>query len=222
MDDEQLQRLPIQDNEDLIQEHINGRISAPVGGAGRYFTIKVSVLLLYLLGVACGFWPTIQLTIVSIAAMTEFWLAKNVDGLELVGMRWSHEIGDSGDPRWVFYSRRDPYVPEPANSNVFWSGLFGGCILWLCITFWAMFDFTTMNTLIALFVLVLHSTNLAGFLACHSVSTKQADDVARSVLLGDNFESDKLEIEEDKEIPELNDGNLEIQIDNVEKLENDI
>ena len=212
MDEEQSKKNN-QDQVDLIQDHIQDTFVASAGAAGRFLTVQFAVILVYLLGVACNFYPTVQLILVSFASIVEFWLCKNVDGLDLVGMRWSHEIGYGGDPQWIFYSRHDPYVPDPMNSNVFWFVLFGGCFFWFCIFFWAIFEFTGMNIFISLLVLAEHSCNACCFLKCHSVSTKQADDVARSVLLGPSFDNNKLEIDGGEE---SNNNNNNTQLNNVD------
>ncbi|KAK8884134.1 Golgi apparatus membrane protein tvp23 [Tritrichomonas musculus] len=178
-----------QDQVDLIHNHIQDNFVASAGGAERYIIVKFTVIFIYLIGVAFSFYPTLQLALVSLATIIEFWLCKNVDGLDLVGMRWSHEIGYGGDPQWIFYSRQDPYVPDPMNSNIFWFVLFGGFFIWFCIFFWAIFEFSGMNVLISFLVLAAHACNACCFLKCHSVSTKQADDVARSVLLDSSFDN---------------------------------
>lgn len=200
-----------QDQQNLIHDHASQRVYAPIGGAGRFLTIKFSVILIYLFGVAFNFYPSVQLFFVTLAAVFEFWLCKNNDGLELVGMRWSHEIGDGGDPQWVFYSRPDPYVPMPLNSTMFWTGLFGGSFLWFCICFWALFQFSGMNLMIAMFVFGLHLVNSCCFWKCHNVSTKQADDVARSVLLGNRIENDGHENPETTSV--YNQDTTEIHLD---------
>lgn len=212
--DEEKVKNDNQDQVDLIQNHIQDNFISSVGGAGRFVTVQLIVIFIYLIGVACNFYPSIQLFLVSFAAIVEFWLCKNVDGLNLVGMRWSHEIGYGGDPQWIFYSRHDPYVPDPMNSNVFWFTLFGGCFFWFCIFFWAIFEFSGMNILISFLVFVEHACNACCFMKCHSVSAKQADDVARSVLLGPSFDNNKLEVEGQNNSNKTNSG--QSQLNNVD------
>lgn len=133
-------------------------------------------------------------------ALVEFWIVKNREGLNLVGLRWSHEIGDRGEPRWIFYSRKDPYVPEPINSTVFWSFMLGGIFLWVGIFIASILLWTWYYTLLCAGVMTLEIVNMACFMVCHSISAKQADDVARSVLLGPTaFDSEDLEPEAEPE-----------------------
>jgi hypothetical protein len=117
-------------------------------------------------------------------------------------MRWSHEIGDRGDPNWVFYSRRDPYVPEYLHASVFWSGLFVACVIWglacvVCLVTLFTYEFTKNLFILCLYTFVfgLEIVNMVCFLKCHRVSTQQADDVARWVLLN-GFDSDEMEPEQ--------------------------
>ncbi|OHT15604.1 hypothetical protein TRFO_42442 [Tritrichomonas foetus] len=201
----------IRDNEVLIDNHIMNAASSSSGVTSRYLITKFSVIFVFLISAILHFYPTLILTLVSISEIVEFWLVKNMFGLDLVGMRWSHEIGDSGESRWIFYSRPDPYVPEAACVRVFWAGLYGTFIIWTIIFLWTIFRSTWMNVFISLLVSVAQFVNLSCFLRCNNESTRQADDIARSVMLGDVFDggtldvgrTDTLVIEPDPEIEEI-------------------
>ena len=145
---------------------------------------KCITLFLFVAFAAADVWPCPGGAISLILAMAEFWGTKNVDGLALVGLRWSHEICENGEPRWVFYSRRDPYVPEPANAAIFWAATFGAVLTWFAITLTTLFIWRFFYAVVALVICALHAVNVSCFVKCHAVSNRQADDVARSVLLG--------------------------------------
>lgn len=183
-----------QDNEQLIGQI--GLSRYPPGGSARSIIMKSISLLFFFICIAARTPSEITAFFTLSMSLLELWISKNCDGLELVGMRWSHEIGDSGEARWVYYSRPDPYVPNAADSNIFWIGLYGSLVAWIAVFLWSAFSFGFFNTVIVILVVAAQLANTIGFVRCHGVSTRQAEDVARIVLLGDNFDSDELEKEE--------------------------
>jgi hypothetical protein len=197
---------PIPDNAQLIGGAV-WPLHPVLSGVGVFIVLKFVTALF---GVLVFFWadyPTPSSFLLLTAAFCEFWLCKNCHGLQLVGMRWSHEIGDRGDPHWVFYSRRDPYVPEPLHASVFWSGLFAACVVWglasLAALFVTLFKPRVFDLSLYAFAFGLELVNMSCFLKCHRVSTWQADDVARSVLLMTELDSD--EVEPDQQQPQQRD-----------------
>ncbi|KAH0794408.1 putative ribose-phosphate pyrophosphokinase [Histomonas meleagridis] len=159
--------------------------------SGRFLSLKVSLLLAYLVPILFDFYPSIKVFLTLLFSTIEIWFCKNVDGLNLVGMRWYHDTS-SGEPKWIFYSRPDPYVPEAYKSNIFWGGLFGIIVVWFIIFIWSIFSFSWFDTFICACIIGVESLNLICFLKCRSESSRQADEVVRSVLLGEMFDSDDL------------------------------
>lgn len=169
---------------------------APKQGTVREFVLlKVGTFLVFLICVGLDLWPCPALVFIGCAALAEFWGIKNKEGLELVGMRWSHEITELETPTWVFYSRRDPYVPEATASRVFWSGTFISCVVWFLILFTSMLRWNWFWTVVCALIFTAEVVNALCFKNCDGVSVQQIEDVARSVMLGDAFNSSDLESE---------------------------
>jgi hypothetical protein len=188
------------------EETHDGFLLAPLNpahfsGSSRFILCKVATAILFLLSTAFSRFPSLLLVLVLTPAIIEFWICKNSSGLDLVGMRWSHEIVQNSAAAWVFYVRKDPYVPYQADATGFWSGLFVSSITWFGFFIWSLFG-RWFQTVLCGLVLGLELTNTACFLRCHSVSRRQAADVARSMMLRLSFESDTMEPEPDVvEIP---------------------
>jgi hypothetical protein len=181
------------------EESHDGFLLAPLNpsqfsGSTRFILSKVITAALFLLSTLFSRFPSLCLILVLPPAVIEFWICKNCSGLELVGMRWSHEIVANSASAWVFYVRKDPYVPNQAHATVFWSGLFGSSIVWFGFFLGSIVSHWFQAVLCGL-VFALELTNTFCFLKCHSVSRKQAEAVARSVMLGESFESDVMEVE---------------------------
>ena len=174
---------------------IRSRRAPKQGTPSEFVLLKLVTVLSFLLCASLNVWPCPALLLIGIPALADFWLTKNKEGLELVGMRWSHEIGENGTPSWVFYSRRDPYVPEAVASRVFWSGTFLSCTLWALLFFVSAFLWRWFWTFVCTILLATEVANALCFRRCDTVSVQQIEDVARSVMLGDAFDSDDLEPE---------------------------
>jgi hypothetical protein len=182
----------------------------------RFIILKVVTLLCFFLSLFLDRLPTFTSVLVLTPAAAEFWVCKNWDGLSLVGMRWSHEVNEGGDPTWVFYSRRDPYVPEPADWFVFWAGVFGACLVWGLVTLIALPMTGPFASVRSALVLAAEAVNAFCFQRCSSVSYTQADDVARLLLFGDAHDSEEgepetLRVSAEKQLPveEMDDGREE-------------
>ena len=207
------------ENETLIENHSmnpNGITSSP---SGRYcliyyLAIRLSPLFLYFFSVFIfTSIPTFKILVITLSVFCEFWLTKNKEGLELVGLRWSHEISEAGkEPKWVFYARPDPYVPDTSKLRCFWTAMYAISIVWSIISLLSLLthDFKWSDTFLAFIATGCEYINLFCFLQCNKQSSKQADGIARTVMLGDAFDSDNLEPEpepdqeQDPEIQNIN------------------
>jgi hypothetical protein len=188
----------ITDDSELIRLPIRPRLPS-FSASGRYVILKLATVVVFLVSLSIRSYPALSAFLILTAALLEFWICKNADGLALVGMRWSHEISEHGNPSWVFYSRKDPYVPDRAQASLFWSGLFLTSLVWFALLFVSSFQWEWFTSMLCALVFAAELTNAFCFLRCHSVSAKQADDVARSVLLGDVFDSDTLDLDVDRQ-----------------------
>jgi hypothetical protein len=149
----------------------------------RFIVCKILPALIFLLAIPAANFPSLSAFLVLASSIIELWLCKNYFGLALVGLRWSHEITDHGAPRWLFYSRKDPYVPHPVHSAVFWSGILGSCLLWCAYLLWAVFCLNWFQSILCALGFIFQLGDAFCFLRCRSVAAQQADDVARSVVL---------------------------------------
>ena len=155
-----------------------------------FMTLKLLILLCYFISNLFKFPASFKLVLLAIICLADFWYTKNVAGLELVGMRWSHEINEDGEPEWHFYSRPDPYVPNPSDSGIFWGFMFGSVLVWMIIAVWSLFAFGKLNVFICLLILFLNSFHLIFFLNCRSEEIKHENDLTRNLMLK-AFEDDE-------------------------------
>lgn len=188
------------DSESLISNHSHVVKKTEAVNVPVFVMCKCATLIIYLFfATFIESTPCLSAFLILTSAFVEFWLVKNREGLELVGLRWSHEISDRGEPEWIFYSRKDPYIPEINNSRLFWSGTYISCLLWAFIGLISLAKTNIFYSLIAVIVFVLEVINTVCFMKCDKVSAKQVEDIARSVMLGDVFDSDELEPEPEPE-----------------------
>ena len=173
------------ENESLIAQE--DKFEVETGKPTRFLLLKFNTILCFFFSLINGLPFEFRIILVFIPLFIEFWFNKNADGMELVGMRWSHEI-ENGNPKLFYYARPDPYVPEARNTSAFYFGLFGATSFW-GIVFLISFFVSHIETIIMIFqILLLECFNTFCFLKCHNVSAKQADDIARTVMLGDAFD----------------------------------
>lgn len=211
MNDQNISTLPNLENETLIENHIMNANSISSSPSRRYWliyylAIRIGPLFLFFFSLfVFTFVPTFKILIITFSVLCEFWLTKNKEGLELVGLRWSHEISETGgDPKWVFYSRPDPYVPDISKLRCFWTVMYSMSIVWSIISLLSFVtpDFRWIDTFLAFIATGAEYINLLCFLQCNQQTSRQQDEIARSVMLGDAFDSDKLEPEPEPE-PEI-------------------
>lgn len=200
------------ENETLIERTENPvLISSPspqdINWVYKLIAVRFSPFLVYILAFSLlHSVPTLAITLVTMALFTEFWLVKNRIGLELVGLRWSHEISESGGkPHYLFYSRPDPYIPDSSQVTCFWLFQYFVTFFWCLLSIISAMPnsknaLTWVDCFLALMASTLQIINLICFSKCSQQSSRQADDIARSVMLGDAFDSDNLEPEPEPEI----------------------
>lgn len=222
MDDSTLSNL---ENESLIENSTLNSKSIASSPSGRYWfifylSIRLTPLFLFFISLFIfTYVPTFKILIITFSVLCEFWLTKNKEGLELVGLRWSHEISEKGaDPKWVFYSRPDPYVPDNSQLHCFWTVMYTMSIVWSIISILSIItpDFRWVDTFLALIATASEYINLLCFLQCNKQTSKQQDEIARNVMLAEAFDSDKLEPEPEPE-QEVDDINLKATIIHTEK-----
>ena len=176
----------LREDDSLIAQE--DKFEVETGNPSRFLFLKLNTIICFFFSLINGLPFEIRIILVYIPLAIEFWFNKNADGMELVGMRWSHEI-ENGNPKIFFYARPDPYVPEAKNTSAFYFGLFGATTFWGIVFIVSIFFASRIETFImVLHILIVEGFNTFCFLKCHSVSAKQADDIARTVMLGDAFD----------------------------------
>ena len=183
-----------------------------------FLLAKVLTLILFLISLIFNFQPYVTIILNFVIGIIDFWLCKNKFGLNLVGLQWYLDFGNGGNPKWVFYSRPDPYIPDPGNVNIFWGFLYAFTFLWFMLFILTLISKKYSGSFTCLLLFALSIVNVLCFKRCEVVQSQQADEVARTIMLGDEFSSDKLDPEEgsDDEIPEIEhsgeDGKIELKL----------
>jgi len=96
----------------------------------------------------------------------DFWTVKNVTGRILVGLRWWNEVKEDGSTHWVFESKPAHRQVHPADSLVFWTGLYCTPVAWMLFGITALASFNFQWLLIVIVALTLSGANVVGFWKC--------------------------------------------------------
>ena len=188
------------DSEGLIENNIYAQVALEKYTIYRYILLKIiPITLLYISAsllhelkssnFVLSAFKTIILTSLS---FIEFWFQKNSDGIQLIGMRWFHFITENGEAKIACYARTDPYVPNAAIFHMFWAFSYTFTFLWLLTVFLSLFLFeNNIEFCISIFAFNLELINLIFFKRCNNEWQKQTDDIARTIMLGDAFNSDE-------------------------------
>ena len=67
---------------------------------------------------------------VSIFAVLDFWIVKNVSGRFLVGLRWWTSLDENGKEKWTFESFDTEIKVNPIDSTFFWYGQVAYTLFW--------------------------------------------------------------------------------------------
>ena len=187
------------DSEGLIENNIYAQVPQQKYTIYRYIVLKcLPLFFLYLFSFLFAeqktsnmIRPVTKALFIFTFSMVEFWLHKNSDGLELIGMRWYHHIEDNGEAKIVCYARADPYVPNATIFHLFWALSYGTTICWFLTIILSLFLFSTLTEFcLSCFCFALELTNLIYFKKCNNEWQKQTDDIARTIMLADAFNSD--------------------------------
>ena len=210
------------DSEGLIENNIYAQVQQQKYTVYRYIALKfLPLFFLYLFSFLFGEQKTSSMLpsvtkalFIFTFSMAEFWLQKNSDGLELIGMRWFHHIEDNGEAKIICYARADPYVPNATIFHLFWALSYGLTIAWLFTIILSLFLFSTLTEFcISCFCFALELINLIYFKKCNNEWQKQTDEIARTIMLGDAFNSDNEDEEKQQQQNENNEETPTIVID---------
>lgn len=83
--------------------------------------------------------------IVTVCAVLDFWIVKNVTGRMLVGLRWWTTIDDSGKEKWFFESYDFEFTEgHEKSSNIFWPAQMFTTCYWSFILLMKIITFTLL------------------------------------------------------------------------------
>jgi hypothetical protein len=100
---------------------------------------------------------------------------QNVSGRLLVGLRWWNHVREDGTTHWVFESHPAPETTlrTPADSRVFWWGLYIPPIVWVTFCVLSFLRFAPDWLLVGLMGLAATGSNLWGYLRCAQEAEKR-------------------------------------------------
>lgn len=140
-----------------------------------HFGFRTAALFTYLF--SGWFLPSSSFVFTVVLAVTllamDFWTVKNVTGRLLVGRRWWNATALDGSTAWTFEARPAPWRPNPSDSRLFWSSLYGFTVIWALLGVVAVLRFNFSWLLVVAFALTLNITNLLGYLKCDREAQSQ-------------------------------------------------
>lgn len=188
-----------------------------------FLLVKIAPFLTYFFIFSFLHDPSVSVVLFFISQCFEFFMIKNVCGLDLIGIKWYVEPNNDGS-FLQYYAKPAPYVPNYTLSNVFWIGFIAAIILWIVTFFIDLFERNIFHILICIIGLIAQGTNLLLFMRAHAATQKNAAKVALAGLLDDtvkfNLVNDDEKYSNDDNDDDLSDDNSVID-DNISNEDND-
>ncbi|CAN0573452.1 unnamed protein product, partial [Ectocarpus sp. 12 AP-2014] len=100
----------------------------------------------------------------------DFWTVKNVSGRLMVGLRWWSNVKEDGTTEWVFESLEDMSEINSADYKLFWIGLYGTPVLWVCLLVTGIMLLKFQWLVIVVIALLLSGANIYGYTKCNADS----------------------------------------------------
>lgn len=111
---------------------------------------------------------------VTVFAVCDFWVVKNVTGRMLLGMRWWTTIDEDGLEKWFFESYNFDFQKEQeAQSNIFWPAQILCTLFWVVMLFLKIITFTLLWSCLATICLTQTGLNLYGYYKCSKDQKKK-------------------------------------------------
>lgn len=112
--------------------------------------------------------------------LIEFWMTKNVSGLQLVGLKW--EVDITKCLKFSYFSKPDPFVPKVSSSNTFWMSHFAFLIIWVISI--VIFFITHVYKYVPIGVIgaLLNTINLKMFLKANDKHKLDSEQAALAIL----------------------------------------
>lgn len=158
-----------------------------------YFVIQLlpySVFILFLLFEIQIFQVTIFLLIL---LGINFWFIKNVNGIQLVGLRWKLSLQNGFD----YYSKPNPFVPRALDSNSFWIGFFIFMFLWIIAFILSIFVSDAL-CLVCIIGFLSEFFNLTMFMKSHRLAKNQAEHAALEILQDENINFEQVHSDDEE------------------------
>jgi hypothetical protein len=131
-----------------------------------HFAFKVVAMLLYFILTLALDDGTIAFIIVSTFSVIDFWIAKNLTGRILVGLRWWSQIKADGEEEWVYESLKDDSRVNGVDKAVFWGVSYLTPILWLVFAILQILTFSLNNFFMCMVAFTLSFVNLLNYIRC--------------------------------------------------------
>ncbi len=128
-----------------------------------HYLFKFLALFVYLF----GGWMSNNFVVIGVICILllcfDFWTVKNVTGRLMVGLRWwrNDETND-----WVFESYENPSEISPADSKLFWFGLYGAPAIWIGMLVIGILKFNLQWVVIVAVGVALGIANIIGYTKC--------------------------------------------------------
>eukprot|EP01084_Bolivina_argentea_P272271 463531_1 len=106
----------------------------------------------------------------------DFWTVKNVTGRLMVGLRWwrNDETND-----WVFESHDNPSEISPADSKLFWIGLYTSLAMWIFMLVIGILKFNIQWLIIVAVGIALAIANIIGYTKCSKNAKLQVQSIVQ-------------------------------------------
>lgn len=188
------------ENEVLIQK----KESTLIDPVGLYIMAKNIPYLFYLLLSIIDAPTNLQVILIGICLVAEFYITQNISGLQLVGLKWTFNLSTL---RIEKYSKPEPFVPNSRHSSIFWSQFFISCAIWIIIFCITMFISSLANSIICLIAFALEVFNLNMFMSAQQESKQKIEANLLSSMKDDNVQfefvpDDENVIESHEETPQ--------------------
>lgn len=130
--------------------------------------------------------PSLVYFFALIFTIIDLWLCRRQYSYALVGLSWNLDMPDpqlSFEDIVSFQIEPDPFVPQTRDSNIFWLLLIGTTAYYLLLTVFSLLKLRVGAFFFLLIISFLNVFNAFLYLKCLSVSKKQSEEKAKSLMI---------------------------------------
>lgn len=91
-----------------------------------------------------------------------------------MGLRWWSNVREDGTTEWMFESLEDMSEISSADYKLFWIGLYGTPILWVCLLITGIMLLKFQWLVIVVIALLLSGANIYGYTKCNADAKNKA------------------------------------------------